>query len=196
MLWNCCQGEGIARQRRAIIDGLRAPVLQLEFMTQLATVGFLNGCKDSITHGSGETLSTEKISELLLITQQQGRIKGCLHHQSRRSVCDSLQLSGILRHSETWPRRTGPVQFSSRADRTAWACRWCLLRVEFLGNIMQSANRHLWILFKLRSTKWLTTQCDFPTLEKSGVQVEVQKKKSKPTKSQKKVQKLGWLEER
>merc|ERR1719223_2035779 len=41
------QGEGIARQRRAIIDGLR----------------------DSITHGSKEHLSTEKISELLLITQ-------------------------------------------------------------------------------------------------------------------------------
>merc|ERR1711915_285142 len=41
------QGEGIARQRRAIIDGLR----------------------DSITHGSQEALSTEKVSELLLITQ-------------------------------------------------------------------------------------------------------------------------------
>eukprot|EP00930_Biecheleria_cincta_P085646 TRINITY_DN7502_c0_g1_i4.p1 TRINITY_DN7502_c0_g1~~TRINITY_DN7502_c0_g1_i4.p1 ORF type:complete len:296 (+),score=78.32 TRINITY_DN7502_c0_g1_i4:61-948(+) len=41
------QGEGIARQRRAIIDGLR----------------------DSITHGTGETLSTSQISELLLITQ-------------------------------------------------------------------------------------------------------------------------------
>merc|ERR1719468_715005 len=41
------QGEGIARQRRAIIDGLR----------------------DSITHGTKEELSTEKISELLLITQ-------------------------------------------------------------------------------------------------------------------------------
>merc|ERR1712110_760143 len=41
------QGEGIARQRRAIIDGLR----------------------DSITHGTQENLSTEKISELLLITQ-------------------------------------------------------------------------------------------------------------------------------
>jgi len=41
------QGEGIARQRRAIIDGLR----------------------ESITHGSGEALSTDKISELLLITQ-------------------------------------------------------------------------------------------------------------------------------
>eukprot|EP00931_Biecheleriopsis_adriatica_P059385 TRINITY_DN3552_c1_g1_i2.p1 TRINITY_DN3552_c1_g1~~TRINITY_DN3552_c1_g1_i2.p1 ORF type:complete len:212 (+),score=56.43 TRINITY_DN3552_c1_g1_i2:405-1040(+) len=41
------QGEGIARQRRAIIDGLR----------------------DSITHGSNEQLSTDKISELLLITQ-------------------------------------------------------------------------------------------------------------------------------
>merc|ERR1712190_207481 len=41
------QGEGIARQRRAIIDGLR----------------------DSITHGTGESLSTEKVSELLLITQ-------------------------------------------------------------------------------------------------------------------------------
>jgi len=41
------QGEGIARQRRAIIDGLR----------------------DSITHGSQEQLSTEKVSELLLITQ-------------------------------------------------------------------------------------------------------------------------------
>merc|ERR1719195_318671 len=41
------QGQGIARQRRAIIDGLR----------------------DSITHGTQEALSTEKISELLLITQ-------------------------------------------------------------------------------------------------------------------------------
>merc|ERR1719195_296032 len=41
------QGEGIARQRRAIIDGLR----------------------DSITHGTGEQLTTEKILELLLITQ-------------------------------------------------------------------------------------------------------------------------------
>merc|ERR1712232_1226016 len=41
------QGEGIARQRRAIIDGLR----------------------DSITHGTSETLSTQQISELLLITQ-------------------------------------------------------------------------------------------------------------------------------
>merc|ERR1719293_40697 len=41
------QGEGIARQRRAIIDGLR----------------------DSITHGTEAQLSTEKISELLLITQ-------------------------------------------------------------------------------------------------------------------------------
>jgi regulator of protease activity HflC (stomatin/prohibitin superfamily) len=41
------QGEGIARQRRAIIDGLR----------------------DSITHGTEESLSTDKISELLLITQ-------------------------------------------------------------------------------------------------------------------------------
>jgi len=41
------QGEGIARQRRAIIDGLR----------------------DSITHGTQEQLSTDKISELLLITQ-------------------------------------------------------------------------------------------------------------------------------
>merc|ERR1712110_537163 len=41
------QGEGIARQRRAIIDGLR----------------------ESITHGSEERLSTDKVSELLLITQ-------------------------------------------------------------------------------------------------------------------------------
>jgi len=41
------QGEGIARQRRAIIDGLR----------------------DSITHGTGEKMSTAQISELLLITQ-------------------------------------------------------------------------------------------------------------------------------
>merc|ERR1719433_738647 len=41
------QGEGIARQRRAIIEGLR----------------------DSITHGTEEHLSTAKVSELLLITQ-------------------------------------------------------------------------------------------------------------------------------
>lgn len=41
------QGEGIARQRRAIIDGLR----------------------DSITHGTDQTLTSETISELLLVTQ-------------------------------------------------------------------------------------------------------------------------------
>merc|ERR1712187_617805 len=41
------QGEGIARQRRAIIEGL----------------------KDSITSGTHETLSSEKVSELLLVTQ-------------------------------------------------------------------------------------------------------------------------------
>merc|ERR1712110_1110633 len=41
------QGEGIARQRRAIIEGLR----------------------DSITHGTNENLSTDKVTELLLVTQ-------------------------------------------------------------------------------------------------------------------------------
>lgn len=41
------QGMGIARQRAAIIEGLR----------------------DSITSGTNETLSSEKVSELLLITQ-------------------------------------------------------------------------------------------------------------------------------
>merc|ERR1712115_453636 len=41
------QGQGIARQRAAIIEGL----------------------KDSITHGTGEVLSSEKVSELLLVTQ-------------------------------------------------------------------------------------------------------------------------------
>merc|ERR1712178_461811 len=41
------QGQGIARQRAAIIEGL----------------------KDSITQGTGETLSSDKVSELLLITQ-------------------------------------------------------------------------------------------------------------------------------
>merc|ERR1711933_296377 len=41
------QGQGIARQRAAIIEGL----------------------KDSITQGTGETLSSNKVSELLLITQ-------------------------------------------------------------------------------------------------------------------------------
>lgn len=43
----CFQGQGIARQRAAIIEGL----------------------KDSITAGTGETLSSDKVSELLLITQ-------------------------------------------------------------------------------------------------------------------------------
>lgn len=43
----CLQGEGIARQRAAIVDGLRA----------------------SITSGSDEELTTDKISELLLISQ-------------------------------------------------------------------------------------------------------------------------------
>merc|ERR1719336_1009303 len=41
------QGESIARQRRAIIEGLR----------------------DSITHGTQEALSTDKVTELLLVTQ-------------------------------------------------------------------------------------------------------------------------------
>merc|ERR1711976_975759 len=41
------QGQGIARQRAAIIEGL----------------------KDSITHGTGETLPSTKVSELLLVTQ-------------------------------------------------------------------------------------------------------------------------------
>merc|ERR1719473_1382150 len=41
------QGQGIARQRAAIIEGL----------------------KDSITAGTGEHLTSEKVSELLLITQ-------------------------------------------------------------------------------------------------------------------------------
>merc|ERR1719310_1204005 len=41
------QGQGIARQRAAIIEGL----------------------KDSICSGTGETLSSDKVSELLLITQ-------------------------------------------------------------------------------------------------------------------------------
>merc|ERR1712087_179579 len=41
------QGQGIARQRAAIIEGL----------------------KDSITSGTKETLTSEKVSELLLITQ-------------------------------------------------------------------------------------------------------------------------------
>jgi regulator of protease activity HflC (stomatin/prohibitin superfamily) len=41
------QGQGIARQRAAIIEGL----------------------KDSICHGTNETLSSDKVSELLLITQ-------------------------------------------------------------------------------------------------------------------------------
>eukprot|EP00403_Amphidinium_massartii_P015129 CAMPEP_0178433192 /NCGR_PEP_ID=MMETSP0689_2-20121128/32777_1 /TAXON_ID=160604 /ORGANISM="Amphidinium massartii, Strain CS-259" /LENGTH=297 /DNA_ID=CAMNT_0020055209 /DNA_START=97 /DNA_END=990 /DNA_ORIENTATION=+ len=41
------QGQGIARQRAAIIDGL----------------------KESITRGTGDALSSEKVSELLLITQ-------------------------------------------------------------------------------------------------------------------------------
>merc|ERR1712187_810737 len=41
------EGQGIARQRAAIIEGL----------------------KDSITSGSNEVLSSEKVSELLLVTQ-------------------------------------------------------------------------------------------------------------------------------
>merc|ERR1719253_1834033 len=41
------QGQGIARQRSAIIDGLR----------------------ESVTSGTGEVLSSEKVTELLLITQ-------------------------------------------------------------------------------------------------------------------------------
>merc|ERR1712048_701169 len=41
------QGQGIARQRAAIIEGL----------------------KDSITRGTGQVLSSDKVSELLLVTQ-------------------------------------------------------------------------------------------------------------------------------
>jgi regulator of protease activity HflC (stomatin/prohibitin superfamily) len=58
------QGEGIARQRRAIIDGLR----------------------DSITHGSQETLSTEKISELLLITQYFETLRDIAAHSKAQTV--------------------------------------------------------------------------------------------------------------
>jgi len=43
----CLQGEGIARQRSAIIQGLR----------------------ESITQGTGETLTSDKISELMLVSQ-------------------------------------------------------------------------------------------------------------------------------
>merc|ERR1712137_513733 len=63
------QGEGIARQRRAIIDGLR----------------------DSITHGTGENLSTSQISELLLITQ---------YFETLRDVAASNKSSTVfLNHS-------------------------------------------------------------------------------------------------
>merc|ERR1712060_954275 len=41
------QGQGIARQRAAIIDGL----------------------KDCITHGTDENLTCDRVSELLLVTQ-------------------------------------------------------------------------------------------------------------------------------
>merc|ERR1712187_257907 len=41
------QGQGIARQRAALIEGL----------------------KESITHGTNEVLSSDKVSELLLVTQ-------------------------------------------------------------------------------------------------------------------------------
>ena len=58
------QGEGIARQRRAIIDGLR----------------------DSITHGTQEQLSTEKISELLLITQYFETLREIAAHSKAQTV--------------------------------------------------------------------------------------------------------------
>jgi len=58
------QGEGIARQRRAIIDGLR----------------------DSITHGSQESLSTEKVSELLLITQYFETLRDIAAHSKAQTV--------------------------------------------------------------------------------------------------------------
>jgi len=58
------QGEGIARQRRAIIDGLR----------------------DSITHGTQEELSTEKITELLLVTQYFETMRDIAAHSKAQVV--------------------------------------------------------------------------------------------------------------
>lgn len=58
------QGQGIARQRAAIIEGL----------------------KDAITSGTSETLSSDKVSELLLITQYFETLKDIGAHSKSSTV--------------------------------------------------------------------------------------------------------------
>ena len=125
----CRKGEGIARQRRAIIDGLRVqpqqegPVAK-HLIPMAGSSGYFQhlrpATQDSITHGSGETLSTEKISELLLITQHP-RAKDGQRLQSQ--CCPDRFFRGTLKLSEMWPRPTDPAQYSFRADRGTRACR-------------------------------------------------------------------------
>lgn len=58
------EGEGIARQRKAIIEGLT----------------------ESIQHGSEETLTTKKVSELLLITQYYETLRHIAHNSKAQTV--------------------------------------------------------------------------------------------------------------
>ena len=61
----CLQGEGIARQRSAIVQGLR----------------------ESITQGTDETLTSEKISELLLISQYFETLKEVGANSKSNAIC-------------------------------------------------------------------------------------------------------------
>lgn len=67
------QGQGIARQRAAIIEGL----------------------KDSITHGTGETLSSDKVSELLLITQYFETLRDIGAHSKAQTVFVPAGVGGV-----------------------------------------------------------------------------------------------------
>jgi regulator of protease activity HflC (stomatin/prohibitin superfamily) len=67
------QGEGIAKQREAIVDGL----------------------KRSVTSGTSETLSSEKVSELLLITQYFETLKEIGANSKSNSVFIPHSASGV-----------------------------------------------------------------------------------------------------
>merc|ERR1712187_477076 len=101
------QGEGIARQRRAIVEGLR----------------------DSITHGTQETLSTAKISELLLVTQYFETLRDIAATSKAQTVfiphsveplLMSLRRSGMVSCKQAHPVRHACVEMAQRRHVTSF----------------------------------------------------------------------------
>lgn len=107
------QGEGIARQRRAIIDGLR----------------------ESITSGTETRLSTDKVSELLLITQYfetlrdiaaSSKAQTVFLPHSAGAVADVAEQvrSGVASTAPGQTRMDGPVVSSPGGGNTAQRRSW------------------------------------------------------------------------